>query len=98
MILACSVCYGTDPQALGNAAQGMNDAILFLLGCVGLVFVGIVKVGWDIRRRVRENEDLARVISEKMRKLPGIRSSETLIAFKVYSKQDIEAAFSLGLD
>lgn len=48
--------------------------------------------------RVRENEDLARVISEKMRKLPGILSSETLIAFKVYSKQDIEAAFSLGLD
>ena len=48
--------------------------------------------------RVRENDDLARVISEKMRKLPGIKSSETLIAFKVYSKQDIEAAFSLGLD
>ena len=46
--------------------------------------------------RVRENEDLARVISEKMRKLPGIRSSETLIAFKVYSKQDIEAAFLAG--
>jgi DNA-binding Lrp family transcriptional regulator len=48
--------------------------------------------------RVRENEDLARVISDKVRKLPGIVSSETLIAFKVYSKKDIEAAFSLGLD
>ena len=48
--------------------------------------------------RVRENEDLARVISEKMRRLPGIRSSETLIAFKVYSKQDLEAGFALGLD
>lgn len=48
--------------------------------------------------RVRANEDLARVISEKMRKLPGITSSETLISFKVYSKQDIEAAFQLGLD
>ena len=48
--------------------------------------------------RVKENDDLARVISEKMRKLPGITSSETLIAFKVYSRQDIEAAFSLGLD
>ena len=45
---------------------------------------------------VRENDDLARVISEKMRKLPGIKSSETLIAFKVYSKQDIEAAFRWG--
>ena len=48
--------------------------------------------------RVRENEDLARVISDRVRKLPGIVSSETLIAFKVYSKKDIEAAFSLGLD
>jgi DNA-binding Lrp family transcriptional regulator len=48
--------------------------------------------------RVHENEDLARVISEKMRRLPGITSSETLIAFKVYSKQDLEAGFALGLD
>jgi DNA-binding Lrp family transcriptional regulator len=48
--------------------------------------------------RVRENEDLARVISERMRKLPGITSSETLISFKVHSKQDIDAAFQLGLD
>jgi DNA-binding Lrp family transcriptional regulator len=48
--------------------------------------------------RVRENDDLARVISERMRKLPGITSSETLISFKVYSRKDIEAAFQLGLD
>ena len=48
--------------------------------------------------RVKENEDLARVISEKMRKLAGITSSETLIAFKVCSKKDIEAAYSIGLD
>ena len=48
--------------------------------------------------KVRENEDLARIISEKMRKLPGITSSETLISFKVYSRKDIEAAFQLGLD
>jgi DNA-binding Lrp family transcriptional regulator len=31
--------------------------------------------------RVSENEDLARVISEKMRRLQGITSSETLISF-----------------
>jgi DNA-binding Lrp family transcriptional regulator len=48
--------------------------------------------------RVRENEDLASVISDQMRKLRGITSSETLIAFKVYSKQDLEAGFALGLD
>jgi hypothetical protein len=33
-----------------------------------------------------------------MRKLPGIKGSETLISFKVYSKKDLEAGFSLGLD
>jgi DNA-binding Lrp family transcriptional regulator len=48
--------------------------------------------------RVRENEDLATVISGRMRKLQGITSSETLISFKVYSKQDIDAGFALGLD
>ena len=48
--------------------------------------------------RVRENEDLARVISAKLRKLKGITSSETLVSFKVYSKQDLEAGFALGLD
>ncbi len=48
--------------------------------------------------RVRENEDLARVISDRMRRLPGITGSETLIAFKVYSRHDLEAGFALGLD
>ncbi|HVN42702.1 MAG TPA: Lrp/AsnC ligand binding domain-containing protein [Steroidobacteraceae bacterium] len=48
--------------------------------------------------RAKENDDLARVVSEKIRRLAGIKSSETLIAFKVYSRQDIEAAFSIGLD
>jgi len=43
-------------------------------------------------------EDLARVISGQVRKLPGITSSETLISFKVYSKKDLEAGFALGLD
>jgi DNA-binding Lrp family transcriptional regulator len=48
--------------------------------------------------RVRENEDLATVISGRMRKLQGITSSETLISFKGYSKQDIDAGFALGRD
>jgi hypothetical protein len=38
------------------------------------------------------------VISGKMRKLPGITGSGTLISFKVYSRKDLEAGFSLGLD
>ena len=43
--------------------------------------------------RVRENEALAEVIGDQMRGLDGIVKTETLIAFKVYSREDIEGAF-----
>jgi DNA-binding Lrp family transcriptional regulator len=48
--------------------------------------------------RVRSNEDLAHVVSDSIRQLDGISYSETLIAFRAYSKQELEAAFALGLD
>lgn len=46
--------------------------------------------------RVSENEQLADVISEKMRKLRGILLTETMIAFRVYTKAEIAGAFDLG--
>ena len=41
-------------------------------------------------------EQLADVVTSRMRKLAGITSTETLIAFRAYSRHDLEAAFSLG--
>ena len=46
--------------------------------------------------RVRNNEDLAELVTNRMLKIEGITKSETLIAFKVYSKHDLEAMFSIG--
>lgn len=48
--------------------------------------------------KVSRNEDLADVISDKMRHLDGIVETETMIAFRAYSKQELEAGFELGLD
>ena len=48
--------------------------------------------------KVARNEDLADVISDKMRHLKGIVETETMIAFRAYSKQELEAGFELGLD
>lgn len=48
--------------------------------------------------KVARNEDLADVISNKMRRLDGIVETETMIAFRAYSKQELEAGFELGLD
>ncbi len=48
--------------------------------------------------RVRQNEELARLVTEHMAKLEGIVSTETLIAFQVHSRHDLETMFSVGLE
>ena len=48
--------------------------------------------------RVRRHEDVAAVVADRVNKVPGILSTETHIAFRTYSRHDLEAAFSLGLD
>ncbi len=46
--------------------------------------------------RVPAHEALADLVTDRMSDLPGIVHSETLIAFRAYSKHDVEAGFSLG--
>lgn len=46
--------------------------------------------------RVKNNEDLADVVTKKLQKVDGIETTETLIAFRAYSRMDLEGVFSLG--
>ena len=48
--------------------------------------------------RVRQHEDVATVVADKLNKIPGVQETETHIAFRAYSQHDLESAFSLGLD
>ena len=48
--------------------------------------------------RVREHDALADLIPGRLNKIPGIVRTETHIAFRAYSKHDLEAAFALGLE
>ena len=47
--------------------------------------------------RVRAHEELADVIPGKLNKVPGVIATETHIAFRTYSRHDLEAAFAIGL-
>ena len=47
--------------------------------------------------RVSRNEDLADLVTRRVSGLEGIRSTETLMAFRAYSRHDLESLFSLGL-
>ncbi|HET8600317.1 MAG TPA: Lrp/AsnC ligand binding domain-containing protein [Segeticoccus sp.] len=48
--------------------------------------------------RVRRHEDFADVIADRLNKVDGVLDTQTHIAFRTYSKHDLDAAFSLGLD
>ena len=48
--------------------------------------------------RVRNHDDLARVVSEQIAKIEGVIRTQTLVAFKVYSRHDVESLFSLGFE
>jgi DNA-binding Lrp family transcriptional regulator len=48
--------------------------------------------------RVRHHEQLHDVIAGRLNKVAGVQATETLIAFQAYSKHDLEATFSLGLE
>ena len=48
--------------------------------------------------RARDNDALADLITARLLKVPGIVRSETLIAFRVYSKYDLEHMFSIGME
>ncbi|WP_110181650.1 Lrp/AsnC family transcriptional regulator [Nocardioides solisilvae] len=48
--------------------------------------------------RVPRHEDVAAVVADQLNKVPGVLETETHIAFRTYSRHDLEAAFSLGLD
>jgi DNA-binding Lrp family transcriptional regulator len=48
--------------------------------------------------RVAEHDDLAVVIPGGIGKVVGVERTETLIAFQVYSRHDLERLFSLGFE
>ena len=60
---ACATCFGAPDAPM---TKGMNNAILLLIGVVGLVYVGIGKVALDFRKRARR-------LAEKERAKPRLR-------------------------
>jgi len=48
--------------------------------------------------RVANNDALAQLVTEHMLTLDGITHSETMLAFRIYSRHDLESMFSLGVE
>ena len=48
--------------------------------------------------RVPDNDQLAEIVTNQMLTIPDIIRTETLIAFRVFSRHDLEQMFSIGVD
>jgi DNA-binding Lrp family transcriptional regulator len=53
---------------------------------------------WDFVAilRVREQEQLAQVVTGAISQLRGVARTQTMVAFEAYSRHDLEALFSVG--
>ena len=45
--------------------------------------------------RVTENDELSALVTSHLVKIDGIKKTETMLAFKAYSKHDLESMFSI---
>jgi DNA-binding Lrp family transcriptional regulator len=81
------------------ARQHINDVAQSLADIPGISEVYSIGGHWDLVAiiRVHTNEELADVVTSHMLKLDGILHTETLIAFRAFSRHDLESMFSVGL-
>jgi DNA-binding Lrp family transcriptional regulator len=86
---------------LVNAVRGqVNTVAEALIEVPGIARVYSVGGRFDLvaQIRVRTNEELAEIVTRRLASLETIEKTETLVAFEVYSRKDVEAAFSLGME
>ena len=69
-----------------------------LADVVGVAEVYTVTGEWDFVAivRVREHDELAKVVTQGLTTLDGIERTQTMVAFQQFSAHDLEAMFGLG--
>jgi DNA-binding Lrp family transcriptional regulator len=82
------------------AVDAVPEAARAITGIDGVVEVYSVTGRYDLicKVRVSANEDLADVVTGGIDKVPGIVDSETVIAFRAYADEVLDAGFALGAD
>lgn len=86
-IVLCRV----DPSKIPQAAR-------VLAGIDGVDEVYSVSGEWDLVALVKvpEYEQIARVVTEIFPTVPGLQRTQTLTAFRAYSKKDTQQAWDIG--
>jgi DNA-binding Lrp family transcriptional regulator len=78
----------------------INEVAQELAGLPGITEVYSVAGQYDLVAvaRVKSNDEIAEAVTSRMLKIEGIVRTETLIAFRVHSRYDLDRMFSLGME
>jgi len=81
-----------------STREGMMRLGPALADVEGVAEVYTVSGEWDFVAivRVREHDDLAKVVTRHLTRLDGIEKTQTMVAFQQFSAHDLEAMFGLG--
>jgi DNA-binding Lrp family transcriptional regulator len=82
-----------------NTAQGRTPEVAqALVDTPGITEAYSVAGEYDLvaMARVQHHDDLSELVTGKVQQITGIEATNTLIAFKAYSKRDLEALFDIG--
>jgi DNA-binding Lrp family transcriptional regulator len=77
----------------------INEVAETLAGMKGVSEVYSVGGRYDLVAiiRVKDNDTLAELVTNQLLLVKGIKDSETLIAFRAFSRHDLESMFSIGM-
>ncbi|WP_263118821.1 Lrp/AsnC ligand binding domain-containing protein [Cellulomonas sp. RIT-PI-Y] len=92
-MLTAIVLIDTEPSRIPEVAQAIADQ-----PGVSEVYSVTGEVDLVAMVRVREHEELADVIADRLSKVEGVLRTQTYIAFRTYSQHDLESAFALGIE
>ena len=82
-----------EPASLPATAQRLAEID-------GVTEVYSVSGDWDLVAivRVAEYDQIAHVVTEVFPTVPGLQRTQTLTAFRAYSRKDLEQAWDIGLE
>ena len=78
----------------------INEVAEILAGMKGISEVYSVSGNYDLVAivRVHSNEELADLVTKHLLKINSILKTETMLAFQAFSRHDLEAMFSIGIE
>ncbi|MDE3102359.1 MAG: Lrp/AsnC ligand binding domain-containing protein [Chloroflexota bacterium] len=92
-MITAIVLVNAEKQALGDLGERLAavDGVSEVYSVTGEIdLIAMV--------RARGHEELADIVTKKIAQVPGVARTHTHVAFRMYSRHDLESVFAIGGD